>query len=728
MKKQIEIKKNPNRIATFVCGLICLATVLSVCALTLVSCADKWADEAAYVQVEKKGERIKAEIPVGKDVDSKNIFLFGINIWEDGSALREDQILTKAKIKGGEARAEIEIGGNLAEALCKGYLFARKEDSGEYTPITGVYYVTNPREARKKVKGDEDSFPSGMKGATGSVSQLLDLEVSATSVTVNLSDLMSAKGGAGTIPYIWNGLTYYADRDAIEALDKQIKDYTDAGIYVYLEIIQTTPREKLDDGIKNIVLDAPAGKNGYALNMTDREGTARICGMLDLLAGRYGSGGEYGRASAFIIGRNVNNMSKWYAGVGGEAAVLNYAKAVRAAYNILLAHTPDGRVYISIDNNWGVADAGDLTAQDLMVSFNNKVGTEGDFFWQLAVEANSSDRADSSIWDDPQATGRSDFISPANIETLVNQLSTEMYKCGGKQRHVLLNRFFVGGSDENARAASYAFAYYKCLYAETVDGLMYDAAAESGEKTVEVISTIDDKNCTDLSFVSSLIGEKWNRIYKKHSKDADIRVTDRSSNGDDHSSDGVTVLTDFGRGYTFGFKPLASEYVELRYSEEKGRPTLYAPITLNTDEGGVVSSSLNRKSLKEAGYLGISAKIDSASSEATVTLRLSGYDKKGIEYVFVGETNVKTNEWTNVYFDIEEFVKDIDEDTVTVSVMTGSQNKDVSGLWLSEMVTEEPMKGGFPVWIIIVLIVAAVIGGGTAFVMWFRKNYTFVRE
>lgn len=728
MTKKMKNIKISKRIATFVCGILCLTTLLSACAMFLVSCSDKWSGEAAYVQVKKDGKRIRAEIPVGEDVDSKDIFLFGINMWESGTDLSGAEPLAEAKIKGGEARAEIDVSGNLSEMLCKGYLFAKKEESGAYTPVTGVYYVTNPREAGKKVKGDEAVFPSGMKGAIGSVSKLLDLEVSSTVVTVSLGDIMSAKGGAGTIPYVWNGLTYYADRDALESLDKQIGGYTDAGIYVYLEIIQTAPREELDEGIKNIVFDAPAGKNGYAFNMTERDGAARICGMFDLLAGRYGAGGEHGRASAFIIGRNVNNMSNWYAGASGEAAVLNYAKAVRAAYNILLAHTPDGRVYVSIDNNWSVADSGDLTAQDLMVSFNNKVGAEGDFFWQVAVEANASDRSDSSIWDDPRAMGRSDFISPANIETLINQLSTEMYKCGGKQRHLLLNRFFVGGAEESSRAASYAFAYYKCLYAETVDGLLYDAENENGEKTSEIIATIDDKNCADLSFVSSMIGEKWDRIYKKHSKNADIRVTEHSSGGYDHSNDGTATLTDFSGGDTFGFKPLASEYVELRYSEEKGRPTLYAPIALNTDEGGVISSSLNRKSLKEAGYLGISAKIDSSASDVAVTLRLSGYDKKGIERVFVGKTSVKTNAWTNVYFDVEDFIKDIDEDTVTVSVMTHSEGGDVSGLWLSELITEEPMKGGFPVWIIVVLIVAAVIGGGTVFVMWFRKNYTFVRE
>ena len=728
MKNKNENKKTLKKIAIFVCAVICLATLLSVCALTLTSCADKWTGEAAYVQVSKKGDKINVEIPVGDGVDSKNVFLFGINMWESGAELGGIAPLCEAKVKGSKATAEIEVSGNLSEMLCKGYLFAKRDDAGAFVPLTGVYYATNPGNSHGKNKVDEDGYPTGMKGTVGSVADALDLESSSAVVTVNLSDLMSAEGGKGTIPYVWSGLTYYANRDAIESLDKQIKGYTDAGVYVYLEIVQTTPREKLSGGLKTVVLDAPAGKNGYALNMYDREGASRICGMFDLLAGRYGSGGENGKASAFIIGRNVNNLGQWYAGDSGDGAVLNYAKAVRAAYNILLAHTPDGRVYISVNNNWNVADSGNFTVRDMMVSFNNQVGTEGDFFWQVAIEANASDPSDSSIWDDPQATGKSDFISPANIETLVNQLSTDMYKCGGMQRHVLLNRFYVGGSDEKYRTASYAFAYYKCLYTGSVDGLLYDAIRESNAAMLGVIAGIDDENCPDLSFVSAVIGEKWDRIYKKLSKDAGIRATERSTNGADHSYDGVTVITDFSSGDTFGFKPLDADYVELRYSEARGKAALYAPISAGGERAGVVSSSLSRKALKEVGYLGVTAMIESSATDAVVTLRLSGYDKKGIEHVFVGETTVATGAWTSVYFDVQDFVKKIDSDTVTVSVTTLSQLGETDGIWLSEMVTEAPMKGGFPMWIIVVLIVLAVVGGCVAFVMWFRKNYTFVRE
>ena len=743
MKNRTRSQKNSKRIARFVCLAVCLATIMSMCALTMVSCASNDASgELTYIKVAKDGESITAKIPVSESIESKDIFLFGIDPWQNSNDLSDIQPLTDAKIKSGEAKAKIKVNGNLSEMLCKGYLFAKKESSGTYTPITGVYYVTNPEAVSGKA---EDNGSVGIKGAIGSVSQLFDLGAGSTVVTVNLSSLMNVEGGEGSIPYTWSGLTYYANRAAIDALDKQIRDYTNAGIYVYLEIVQTEAKEDLPERIQSIVFDAPKEKNGYALNMSNREGVSRISGMLEFLAERYGNGGNNGKASAFIMGRNVNNTVEWYAGSPEkEEGIFNYAKLVRTAYNILLSHTPDAKVYIALDNNWNVAKEGALTIRDMMIGFNNQVGSEGDFFWQVSIEANASDRADSSIWDDPNTEGKTDFISPSNIETLLNQLSTGMYKCAGAQRHVLLNHFAIGGTNEDERAASYAYAYYKCLSNGTVDGLVYDNLNDEltgilptgngdAKKIASVISTIDDDSCVDLSFVSSLIGEKWSRLYNKYSAGAAISSTKKANGGNAHSNNGGSTITDFSGGNMFGFaSSVSSKYTELRYSEDKNAPALYTALAQNGtwDRSGVISSSLNKKALKDAGYLGISVKVDSTESSATVTLRLSGYDKKDKEHVFVGETVITTNEWTEIYFDIKEFADSIDEDTVMISVMTRSNDKSeaTTGLWVSKMVTEAPAEEGFPVWAIIVIIAVAVVGVGVVFFLWFKKNYTFVKE
>jgi hypothetical protein len=203
--------------------------------------------------------------------------------------------------------------------------------------------------------------------------------------------------------------------------------------------------------------------------------------------------------------------------------------------------------------------------------------------------------------------------------------------------------------------------------------------------------------------------------------------------GDVHSNESLGVITDFSGGDMMGFGPCDSaDYAELRYSVQLERPALYAPLSINgySDKAGVISSAFNTDSLRDAGYLGITLMADSGGSEAEITLRISGKDRGGREHVFLADADVPANLWTTVYFDIDDFIKNIDEDTVTVAVFAGASDTmhKVSGLWLSELVSEAPVNVEFPGWIIVILAVAAAVVGGYFFVKWFRKNYTFVRE
>ena len=175
MKKIDNVKMTRKRIATFVCALVSLATVLSVCALFFVSCGNKNAQkDSSYVKIKDGGEKLYAAIPVEEGIDKDDVYLFGIDLWRDGLT-SSDKPLAEAKISGNEARAEIDIDGNLSEALCKGYLFARKLAEDAYSPITGIYYVTNPYEASENSKKNENAASASLKGALGSVSELLDI-------------------------------------------------------------------------------------------------------------------------------------------------------------------------------------------------------------------------------------------------------------------------------------------------------------------------------------------------------------------------------------------------------------------------------------------------------------------------------------------------------------------------------------------------------------------------
>ena len=149
-----------------------------------------------------------------------------------------------------------------------------------------------------------------------------------------------------------------------------------------------------------------------------------------------------------------------------------------------------------------------------------------------------------------------------------------------------------------------------------------------------------------------------------------------------------------------------------------------------SDKAGVITSSISTKALREAGYLGFSARVDTATPDASVTVVISSFDSKGKEHVYIGEATLSANTWTDVYFNIDDFVRKIDDDNVSISVLarSGDATAKASGLWISKIVTEAPKKTGFPWWIFIVLGIIGAGVGGYFFVKWFKKNYVFVKE
>ena len=755
-KKSSGTGKFMQRLLALCCAVLMISSIPAL----FSSCAKGGKkSDANFVSISKDGKKISVKAPV--ENGASEVYLMAADLWQT-SALDALEI-APAKVKGGEASASFRPDGNLSSVLCKGYFFAEKTGDGIYRAVSSTFYATDPKAVhRNGADVREDRRPGPIKGAVGNVSGLVELGAKYTSVTVDIGKMMRQNGGIGTMAYTWNGLTYYLSRDAVEALDREIRAYTDAGIYVSLSLVQTVHYNDLPAGVRDIAFVSSAKANGYAWNMTTREGAGRLCGFLDFLAARYGNGGEHGKACSFVIGHNVNMFSDNYASnLAVDAAVQNYVNAVRMAYNILLSHTAEGKVYISLGNNWNVASPGGWNSREFLSAFNNMASAGGDFFWQVAVSANASDLSNSAIWEDSLVAENPSFLSPANIEILQNLLATDTFICRGRQRHLLLTDFVVGGGDAEKQAASYAFAYYKCLDVNTVDALIYGQLRDSAKNTLQsglytaggensfserkkiadVFASIDNVNQGDLSFVKTLIGEKWTFLYKSHTKQAIVRKVTHGS--ECHTTSGLDrkLLTDFtGRnsvgmygGDLYGFSPaFNADFVELRYSAAYERPALYAALSAvhASDKAGVVTGRISIKELKKVGFLGLAVMAAGTGEAADVELQLVGYDKNGQERIYTATARILSNMWGTISVNVEDFLGDIRSDFVTLRVLASPDTaaNRVNALWIAEIYTEAPNKFVMPVWLTVLLIVIAVAGALVGFVIWFRKNYTIVME
>ena len=735
-------------IVRYACALIALIILLSS-AWALSSCASKKGKEEsnAFAKFTSGGKKLSVRAPISDS--ERDVFLFALDPWRSPSDLKGLEPLAKAKVRGDEAKVTLKLDGfDLDELVCKGFAFAMQNEAGDgYDPVSSVYYITNPKEVHKKGKKIDESELSGdIKGLVGTPSELMELGASSTLVTLDLGKLLCGEGGNGVHSFIYNGVTCHVDKDVLDALDREIVGYTKAGISVYLEVVQTKPYDSFGNKLREIAFEgAFSSAIGYALNMSSRDGANMICAALDFITERY-SGGEHGRIDSLIIGRTVNKFGMYYAdGLPFEESVANYAKVVRVAYNLMLINNPNGAVYVSLGNNWTVTEKGGVSAKEYLTAFTSISENGGDFFWQVCLEANASDSSDSSIWDDPLAKGTDQFVSPANLSVVVKVLSGSAYKCNGYMRNIVLNRFAIGGADQEAQAASYAYAYYTALSSKRVNALIYAHVSDEGaigtsglytasgaKRIAEIFKSVDDKNVGDVSYISNLIGKDWKELYSNGSKNAvrrerfDGEAVSRAGRKDQ------TIIADFKNGDTFGFAPISSDYLDLRFADKDDSPALYASLDTKSslDEAGVVTEAVTLKSLKKAGYLVLSTKVEAAGQNARLTVRLKGYDNNGKELLYVASADTQTGVWAETYFDIKSFIRQVDSETLTlaISVKNDGASNDDAALWISRISAEEPDKTDFPFWIIWVVVGLAAAGGLTAFVIWFRKNYTFVRE
>ena len=81
MKTPRRSESTKKRIATFVCTLVSLATLLSACALFAVSCGNKNTQkDSSFVKIKNGGKTLSVAIPVDEDTDDKDLYLFAIDL------------------------------------------------------------------------------------------------------------------------------------------------------------------------------------------------------------------------------------------------------------------------------------------------------------------------------------------------------------------------------------------------------------------------------------------------------------------------------------------------------------------------------------------------------------------------------------------------------------------------------------------------------------------------
>lgn len=309
-------------------------------------------------------------------------------------------------------------------------------------------------------------------------------------LNINLSQIMSSVETENTMPYEFNGKTYYFIRPAIEGIDGYIKSVPLCTMILLNSATgYCSTREKalLDKVIHpNFDWEFPSAFIS-AFNMETEDGLDYYCAFVEFLVERYTRpDGKYGRVGGAIISNEINSQYIW--GNAGEMPVEEYmeeyTQAMRFAWLCGQKHCSHFRVYISLDHFWTGVNFTDsepmryYSGRKTVELLNELSHRDGNFGWGIAHHPYPEDLNCPDFWNDrcPRFAFDTHKITFKNIEVLEAFLAQEHYLYRGESRRVLFSEQGFNSQNghfkeitEKQAAAAYILAYMKSRNMGIVD-------------------------------------------------------------------------------------------------------------------------------------------------------------------------------------------------------------------------------------------------------------------
>ncbi len=749
-----------------------LAVVMIAAVLFSVNVfADENKNEITQITLNKAKTDITIDIHLTKEYVKENksstLYIFEIQPHQSTTEINK---LEPVKSFRANEKVSVKIpyiNGNMNRLYSK-FVAAEMIADGSYNIITSAKFIEN----MEILAENSEPFPtrSSKKGLQVQMfSDAQQLGVQHTVVNVAINEYMLGENSPSAQSFHYNGQTFYLDKNKIAVLDHRVRTYTEAGINVYFNIILTPPEADAHQNILSFYCDGIASDASlYALNTRNETAMKAFRAFMDYMCVRYTNPEHiYGFVPGIILGFEVNSGDVWNNAGNTDMAnyVYSYCTAFRVAYTAMRSHYSEGRVYISLGNNFsaGSADMRDYPAKLFLSSFDEAIKGSGDIEWGLSVNPYSSSADMVDFWNDTLAEDNFEtpYITMKNIGTLTRYMNQEEYLYNSEPRSIIIGEFGISGdpSDDASmtiQAAAYALAYYSAAQNEDVDAFIYHRHVDhTGERqfyglwtnaagsVVEpaakkpiynVFSLIDtEQSETVTSFVRSTVGSgAFGMFINSDTKykvfdDRTVLSSVRAEASDYTKGYTRRKLFDLTGGTLCSFYPSdGTEYVELRPNSDGTSTMLYSRITdIPTEYKGISNFIADNEAFKDTHYikLRVMAAAPAEANSLSLVLRMGQLGDNETDTVFYdGETQIKPNVWNDISFNIKEFTKltDGNVDILKLWVRTADSNPPSGeyGIWLEtmEIYTKNGMSFiGWVFTILLIIVLCAVAGYGVLY-------------
>jgi len=369
------------------------------------------------------------------------------------------------------------------DRLYSGFL-AFDSSTGMRRPIGEIRYV----EEFRGVARYTEQFPraASKKGLqVQMVDDAIALGVKHAGLNVSVPALQDLSGQAGGPAWSLDGVAYHFRREAVEALDHQVKALSDAGMTVTLILLcYRTGDAAVDRVMLHPKLSPETPHALSAFNTATRDGLRYFKASMEFLAERYSRPDrQCGRAVNFIVGNEVNSHWEW--NNMGEATLEefteDYLRTVRVCNTAIHKVSEHSRVYVSLEHHWNMQSDGPLRSfagRTFIDRFNLRAIAGGNFDWCLAFHPYPEDLTDPRTWNDKTATLSEDTprITFKNLEMLPHYFRHRELLYHGKPRPIILSEqgFNSPNTPEGElwQAAGYCYAWYRISRMQGIDSFI----------------------------------------------------------------------------------------------------------------------------------------------------------------------------------------------------------------------------------------------------------------
>jgi hypothetical protein len=422
-----------------------------------------------------KGSLFLAEIPLYQKVTERNSFDRTIQLAAD----KKSFTITTNRYVSANGITYDRMFSKWAITQKTGEAYALQSHARYADQITPMYDLPDEKPWGKKGLG---GFHAGKEMA-----DLDSLDISSITVNIWITKFIKFSPSAGTMPFTYNGKTYYVDRKAVEQLDKTILVAAERKIItsaiILIDKASGTADKKIGEIFEHPDCD-PAGIYSMA-NVTSAEGLEYYAAIMDFFAARYSRPDKkYGRIHHWIMHNEVDAGWVW-TNMGEKPPLVfmdDYVKSMRTVYNIARSYNAHSKVFISLTHYWNwTADRHYYHPKELLDILLRYSKAEGDFEWAIAQHPYPESLFEPKTWLD----GKVDFtfdtplITYKNIEVLdawVKQ-PRALYK-GKIQRTIHLSEQGFNSLDYSEKslqeqAAGMAYAWKKIKNLESIEANQY---------------------------------------------------------------------------------------------------------------------------------------------------------------------------------------------------------------------------------------------------------------